>query len=232
MDTSTRTLIFNEPFDGTSLNTSRWTSCFPGGKCTHEENKELQVYTSNNISVSGGFLKLTAKKENKVVNGKTYNYTSGLIQTHGKFSFTYGYVEARAKTTKGVGFWPTIWTLATDYAWPPELDLLEQVGGVVDSNFMSVHYGPTGVDNYVQQTYTGPDFTAAYHVYGMDWKKDRVDFYIDGKQVCSYINRYNIPSKPMYLLINLAVGGTATPPPNSSTVFPSSFNVDYIKVWR
>lgn len=225
--------IFADDFTDDALDEGKWTSCFPGGNCTHDENKELQCYAPDNITQDKGILYLTARKENKVCsNGTNYQYTSGLVQTEGKFSFTYGYVEARAKTPAGVGFWPTIWLLPTDRSWPPELDLLEQIGGVPDTNFMSVHYGANSDDKFVQQTYQGPDFTAGFHTYGMDWQKDHVTFYVDGKAVAGYTNRYNVPNKPMYLILNLAVGGSATPPPDAHTAFPSSFAVDYVKVWR
>ena len=225
-----KVLKFNEDF--TSFNTVKWSNYFPGNKRTHEENRELQLYSSKNVTVSNSLLTITAKRETNLYNSITYSYTSGLIQTAGKFSFTYGYVECRAKTTKGVGFWPTIWLLPVDGSWPPELDLLEQVGGVPDTNFMSVHWGSNNSNPYVQQTYQGPDFTADFHTYGMDWQKNYVTFYVDGVARAYYVNRYNVPNKPMYLIINLAIGGTATPPPNSSTTFPNTFQVDYVRVYQ
>src|SRR6185295_13120770 len=109
-----KTLKFSDEFTNTTLDSSKWLNYFVGGKRTHEENNELQLYSDKNVTISNGVLRITAKKETNVYNGVTYNYTSGLIRS--KYSFTYGYVEAKAQTPKGVGFWPTIWLLARSAA--------------------------------------------------------------------------------------------------------------------
>jgi beta-glucanase (GH16 family) len=36
----------------------------------------------------------------------------------------------------------------------------------------------------------------------------------------------------MYLLLTLAVGGEFPGPPSASTMFPSSMQVDYVRVWQ
>ena len=70
-------------------------------------NGEKQYYTkrAENVIVEGGFLKITAKKEN--YEGSAY--TSSRLLTQGKFDFTYGKVEVRAKLPFGEGTWPAIW---------------------------------------------------------------------------------------------------------------------------
>lgn len=227
-------LVFNEDFNGTSIDATKWTNCYPGNKCDHNENNELMCYKPANTTVSNGTLKLTAKKEvNTCTNGQTYQYSSGLIQTSGKFSYKYGYAEVRAKTTKGKGFWPTFWMLPQDYSWPPELDVLEQIGSLPNVNFMSIHHKQDdGSHAYVQQTYEGPDFTAGFHVYGMAWTSDTLTYYVDGVERASYHQKYKIPNTNMYLLLNLAVGGSGPGAPDATTPFPSNFEVDYVKIWQ
>jgi len=41
-----------------------------------------------------------------------------------------------------------------------------------------------------------------------------------------------IPKEPMYLLVNLAVGGTWPGAPDQQTKFPADFLVDYVRVWQ
>jgi beta-glucanase (GH16 family) len=36
----------------------------------------------------------------------------------------------------------------------------------------------------------------------------------------------------MYVILNLAVGGDWAGSPNSSTPFPSTMKVDYVRVWQ
>jgi hypothetical protein len=47
-----------------------------------------------------------------------------------------------------------------------------------------------------------------------------------------YTEAANIPKQPFYVLANLAVGGPWPGPPNDSTVFPQSMDIDYIRVWE
>lgn len=226
-----RTLILNENFNGTSLS-STWGTCYWYG-CTNETNKELQYYTPQNIYVGNGALKLVGKKEEKVVGDKTYPYTSGMITSDTKFSFKYGYIEVRARTPYGRGLWPTVWMMPNDHSWPPELDVLEQVGHIPDTTFMGYHYkNDSGKDAYVQQTYHGPNFTTGFHTYGMEWKSGSITYYIDGVKRASYINRYNVTDKPMYVIANLAVGRQGVDEPDETVQFPRTLEIDYIRVWK
>jgi beta-glucanase (GH16 family) len=42
----------------------------------------------------------------------------------------------------------------------------------------------------------------------------------------------HLPSAPMYIMANLAVGGDWPGPPDAATVFPTQLEVDYIRVWQ
>lgn len=227
-----RVLIFNENFSGNKLNTNRWSTCYWYG-CNNESNKELQYYTPKNVYVNNGKLKLVAKKENKVVGDKTYDYTSGMITSDKKFSFKYGYVEVRARTPYGKGLWPTVWMMPSDHTWPPEIDILEQVGHIPNTTFFGYHYkNDSGQDAYVQQTYHGKNFTTGFHKYGMKWSPGRITWYIDGVKRASYVNRYNVTNKNMYLIANLAVGRQGIDEPDSTVKFPRTMAIDYIKVYK
>ena len=82
-------------------------------------NNELQVYTSStdNSVVEDNILRIRARK-NELDN----TFTSARLKTEGKFSFTYGTLEARIKVpTMDAGLWPAFWTLGTDFyavGWP------------------------------------------------------------------------------------------------------------------
>jgi beta-glucanase (GH16 family) len=74
--------------------------------------------------------------------------------------------------------------------------------------------------------------TKGWHVYGLTWDKDSIRWYLDGKTVWTFEEKDAIPSVPMYLLINLAVGGNWPGPPDAKTKFPAEFIVDYVRVWK
>lgn len=92
----------------------------------------LQYYTRErleNAKVADGNLIITTIKE-EYCGAK---YTSASINTKGKFEFTGGRVEVRAKLPEGRGVWPAIWTLGANIdrvSWPMsgEIDIMEYWG--------------------------------------------------------------------------------------------------------
>lgn len=228
-------MIFNDEFSDTSLDTNKWTTCYPMPTptgCNHGPT-ELEWYQPQNVSVGDGLLHLTAKQEQVTDNaGRKYDYTSGMVTTTGKFNFTYGYAEMRAKLTKGKGMWPAFWMLPADDTWPPEIDVMEHLGHEPNRVHMGHHWQtPTGKQN-AGTSYVGPDYSADYHTFGVDWSPEALIFYVDGVETYRYTTAANISSKPFYLLANLAVGGEWPGSPDNATVFPQSVLVDYIRVWQ
>jgi beta-glucanase (GH16 family) len=237
------TLIFHDEFDSSTLDTTKWTTCYfnftVGNGCDHDQG-ELELYQPNKVSVNNGILTLQADKQTiTAANGKTYNYTSGMISTGPatsgappRFTFTYGYMEMRAQVPAGQGLWPAFWTLPEDMSWPPEIDVMEILGNTPNVINMHYHY-PTsnGGGGDTGATWTGPDFSAGWHTYAVDWEPGSLTWYVDGVMRRQYTNA-NVASKPMYLLANLAIGGNWPGAPNASTPFPSSFQIDYIRVWQ
>ncbi len=208
-------------------------------------NHELQHYTKGrleNVRVEKGILKIEARKEAF----EQSEYTSGRIVTKGKFDFTFGRVEVRAKLPAGRGTWPAIWMLASQNSfgstfWPDqgEIDIMEHVGydpGVVHG---TVH---TKTFNHVKGTQKGavisvPDFSEAFHVYQMDWTPEYIRMYVDGKFYFEFNNTGKSweewPfSKPEHLILNLAVGGDWGGQKGvDASAFPVKMEVDWVRVY-
>ena len=181
-------------------------------------NNELEYYTkadSNNAIVKNGKLLIIAKKENR---GKNM-YTSARLVTKGKGDWRYGRIEVSAKLPAGKGTWPAIWMLPTDWkygGWPAsgEIDIMENVGYNPDTVYSSVH---TKSFNHVigtQKTkgYYLNDVSNAFHVYAIEWNKDRIEFFIDGQPFFSFSNtRKGFAEWPFdqqfHLILNVAMGG-------------------------
>lgn len=237
--------IFTDEFQGHTLDRKKWATCYPNTNirngCDHN-NGEMELYQPDNVIVNNGVLTLRAERQIVLAsNGKIYHYTSGMISTGPStatshdihFSFTYGYVEIRAKMPQGKGFWPAFWLLPTDLSWPPEIDVVEVLGNDVHTINMHYHYLDAQhhlVDNGV--SWTGPDFSNGWHTYAVDWEPGSITWYIDGVKRRSFTEAAFIPTKPMYLIANLAVGGYWPGAPNLSTTFPNSFEISYIRVWK
>ena len=79
-------------------------------------------------------------------------------------------------------------------------------------------------------SFAGPDFSADWHVFAVDWRPGALVWYVDGVERWRLADAA-VPSQPMYLLLNLAVGGAQPGVPDGSKVFPAYYDVDYVRVW-
>ena len=244
-------LVWSDEFDGTSLNTSNWTYQ-DGDGCPNLcgwGNNELQYYRSQNTTVSGGNLIITAKEES--YGGR--DYTSGKIISRYKQDFLYGRIEARMKVPTGGGMWPAFWMMPTDevyggWAASGEIDIMETANNT-DYIGGTIHYGGNWPNNqYSGGTYSpgGVNFSDAFHVYTIEWEPDVMRWYVDGNlystKTSSLWYSDAAPSNPQapfdqdfYIIINAAVGGNYTGCTSSGCItasLPQQFLVDYVRVYQ
>lgn len=225
------TLTFNDEFESTTLDQSKWSPHTAGAATI---NSELQAYTPDSFEFSGTALRIRGDKRSFA--GKAY--TSGALSTSGTFVQTYGYFEMRAKVNDGRGTWPAFWLLQQNRSWPPEIDIMESLGQDPLTVHQTLHYtdpalvtagNPTGKTATGTAT-SGPDFSYDYHTYAVSWRPGELIYYIDGverKRVTQFV-----PSSPMYMLVNLALGGSWPVAPDFTTQFPNYYDVDYVRAYR
>lgn len=211
----------------------------PEKGATLSGNGELQWYinpsyaptsASNPFSVSNGVLTITAEKTPDAIKAEVggHNYTSGMLTTHASFSQTYGYFEIRADMPEERGVWPAFWLLPEDGSWPPELDVVEMRGQDPNTVHVTVHSNETGKQTSVATAVSVSD-TKGFHTYGVLWQEDEIVWYFDDVAVA----RADTPSdmhKPMYMLVNLAVGGMAGAP-TDGLPHGSEMKIDYIRAY-
>ena len=151
-------------------------------------NNELQYYTDadeDNAYVDNGVLSINLLKE--AFGGS--NYTSARLVTKNKGDWTYGRIQVSAKLPTGLGTWPAIWMLPTDWeygGWPEsgEIDIMEHVGYDQNRIHGTIH---TAAYNHMLgtqvggNTYIGTSATA-FHVYEIIWEPNSIQFLIDGLQ--------------------------------------------------
>lgn len=225
-------LLWSDEFNGTSVNTGIWTFETGAGGWG---NNELQYYRSQNASVSGGILTITAKKEN--YGGAAY--TSARLKTQGKYSKQYGFIQARLKCPMGQGLWPAFWMLGANIGsvgWPAcgEIDIMEHVNSE-NRVYGTIHWnGPSGYAYYSGNKTTTP---ASWHDYQVNWNNYGLKWYVDGVQYHAANTENNINSteefhRPFFFLLNFAVGGNWPGSPNASTVFPAYYQIDYVRVYQ
>jgi beta-glucanase (GH16 family) len=230
-------------------------------KWTYEKgfvrNQELQWYQPENARCENGMLVIEARRERKQNPGYTpggnnrrgnrqyAEYTSASVTTRGLHSWKYGRFEMRGRIDTRAGLWPAFWTLGVQGRWPGngEIDIMEYYKGVLLANVAWGSKQPWTAkwDNSKKPiTEFDPDWSKKFHVWRMDWDDKSIKLYVDDQLLNSTDLKDTVNEdeeaknpfhQPQYIILNLAIGGTAGGDP-SGTEFPARFEVDYVRVYQ
>lgn len=206
---------------------------------TLSDNGELELYVDSRLAdghgslgldpfrAHNGYLDILAEPTPRplVTRLEGHPYISGVITTQPTFSQRYGYFEIRAKLPSGKGLWPAFWLLPEDMSWPPEIDVFESVGDA-SKIYSTVH----------SNLRPSADISAKvrpnmFHTYAVAWDKSRTAFFVDGREIGGQATPPDL-NKPMFMIANLAVGGTWPGNPDGTTAFPAKLTIDYIRAYR
>lgn len=242
-------LVWADEFDGDALDDTKWTLQIGDGcpALCGFGNNELQLYTADNHEVSGGTLKITARRE---VSGTDATYTSTRMNTQGKAFWTYGRYEARIKLPVGQGIWPAFWMFFEEdtyggWAASGEIDIMEYLGDEPGEVFGTLHYGgpaPANVFSGAPFQLSYDTFDADFYVFALEWEEGEIRWYVNNVLYQTqtsedwYTTGSDDPAAPFdhdfFLLLNVAVGGNLPGPPSASTPFPQTMEVDYVRVYE
>ncbi|MBN1411007.1 MAG: discoidin domain-containing protein [Spirochaetales bacterium] len=242
------TLQWSDEFQGPNLDLSKWQI-----EVMPDTNGSLAYCTDRpeNIFIQDGILNLKMIREDYL--GK--QFTTGRINTFGRYAARYGKVAAKIKMPYGLGVWPGFWLLGNNYkdnTWPKcgEIDIVELMGGnggeIGDRTVISsLHWYVTSAD------YTGPgDVSNTYinnqrladdwHIYEMDWTPTQLALKFDGITVTTLGIGDPSGSKafnfPFFIILGSGVGGTFWSPAitDASQVtapMPQSWLIDWVRVY-
>ncbi|RKN06126.1 glycosyl hydrolase family protein [Streptomyces radicis] len=249
-------LVWSDEFDGPAGATpdpAKWSQDPGNGR-----NNELQIYTDGqNTTLDGnGSLVIESRRQetpgsscpvDPLSGSTTCQYTSGRINTYGKFDFTYGRVEARIQVASTRGMWPAFWMLGSDFysegrPWPytGEIDIMEHVGHEPNTVHSTLHAPAYNGGGGYGDSYELPaPASADYHVYAVEWDSRGMVFTVDDNVVHT-VDRAELErtvgpwvfDHDFFLILNTAVGGDWPGPPDGSTVFPQRMRVDYVRVYQ
>lgn len=244
---------WDEAFYNAGPKTGTWRTSYANGEDPYNVNnrslpgnKEMEYYSDLTAPNDGpafgvhpfeilpeGVLRITANPMPKAFRDRAHGlqYTSGMINTYNSFAQKYGVFEMRAKLPAGKGLWPAFWTLNKTGGWPPEIDIFEIIGQEPSHVFTAVHSAEKGKRNGEGMTTEVSDTNEAFHTYAVDWGPKETVFYFDEAEIWRYPTPADL-HEPMYLIVNLAVGGKWPGAPDKKTVFPAHFDIDWVRVWQ
>lgn len=241
-------LVFEDHFDGPALDRAHWNVEL------HEPgwvNEELQRYVDTPDVIRLENSRILIRPIKTVGPDGAAAYASGRISTRHKHDFTYGLFEARLKVPRGKGFLPAFWLMTADEErygrWPVcgEIDIMEIWGSRPQKNYATIHYGLPHAQSQGTATLLEGDFAEEFHVFALEWLPGALRWYLDGRLYFEATQWYSAgadgTAKPypapfdheMYLILNLAVGGSWVGWPDETTDFDrAAFAVDYVRVYQ
>jgi len=241
-------LVWQDEFNGKRLDTSKWNILLR----EQSKHNELQYYLPDEVYVENGMLHLRSR----VRSYGSMKYTSGRLDTRGKFAPIYGRFEIRAKLPGGKGLWPAHWLypqnrnwqmeylmsqavaegkerlIPEERPWYSEIDIMEYLGHEPNILYGTLHYSTfDGQKKSSSGKWIGEvDYSKAFHIYALEWEPDSIRWYIDGHLM--HATTAGIPHTPHYLILNTAVGGAWPGNPDSTTTFPQYHDIDYVRVYQ
>lgn len=245
-------LVWEDQFDGNKLDATKWNIEQREGIWNTGGNKEFQHYKTENVQVGpddagNNCLIITARRE--AHNG--YQFTSGRVNTKGKFAFRRGKLEASIKIPDlANGLWPAFWTLGyTPVGWPDcgEIDVLEMghKAGIAQNkqnSFIGAHlfWGPHPSDYGLE--YVAPyDLSTGFFKHTVVWTEDRISVYFNDASTPYFSmgidggNTEEFRDYQHYILLNMAVGGSVPGIFNINQItadMPASMYVDWVRVYQ
>ncbi|HAZ03396.1 MAG: hypothetical protein A2W90_00055 [Bacteroidetes bacterium GWF2_42_66] len=247
-------LVWNDEFDGNTLDTTKWsyrlnfwgkrheTLTEEGASLDGEGNLLLKVYEKDGNFYSSTLQTGSMYLDNPSINkGKHPAWPIGKIETP-KFMHKYGYYEIRCKLpTKTSGWWPAFWiqspcigSTLNPLISGVEIDIMEYFkrDGRTRSAVLWNGYGP-----HSQGGCSGdelrPGITEGYHTFGVDWGSDGLYvFYIDGKETWRF--QGPVSGIEEFILVHTECAGYREGGPSpelQKDQLPDYFIVDYVRVF-
>jgi beta-glucanase (GH16 family) len=223
-------VIFNDDFNGSSLDTSKWSPCFDWntGACTSSFNDGREHYQPSQVQISNGTAKLVAEPlsppfASTACYTDSCTYKAGLISTSRPkaatgydylFPFTYGYVESRMKYPAHSGFFTAFWMLPTNtsFSYRSEIDIVEILGGDPDTIFMTYHYNnrsssyKPNTGDHNNGACAVKDYSTDWVRFGMDWEPNYIAWYINGVKCGQFNgNTTTIENGPMQIILHMMI---------------------------
>jgi beta-glucanase (GH16 family) len=250
VDASTWQLVWSDEFAGSGApDPTKW-----GYEHGFVRNQELQWYQPDNASVGSGLLTIAAQRQQVAnpnykagssdwkQNRQFAQYTSTSMTSSGKWSYEYGRFEMCGQIDTRQGSWPAFWVLGNGKSWPSsgEVDIMEYYANGVRANVCKPSGSNCDWSGSVSQSLSslgGTTWSNEFHLWAMEWDSQNINLSLDDKLVYGFKVSSAVTSgtnpyigNPFYVIVNQAIGANGGDP--SSTTFPITYLVDYVRVYQ
>ena len=256
-------LLWSDDFAGqagSQASSTSWTPRFcghaasnGGGTC---HNNEQQYYIPEAIAQDGsvnGNLVITTKRITQPPTnaGICYvglcSFTSGRLDTQGKLSFKYGFIESRIKMPAGSGNWPAFWMLGDNInqvGWPysGEMDIVEIHSDRPSITTSATHFSATDTPNtccdnhrfvFDEVNFGRVNVSSDFHTYAIAWLPNSISYYFDGQLVGSAtpsrVSGKWVFNEKFFLILNNAVGSFGGSWANLQS---STMSIDWVRSYQ
>jgi beta-glucanase (GH16 family) len=245
---TTLTPVFSDDFSGSSIDQTKWGFNYPwSDECANNSNADMRqyaAYVSPNCPSQAGAadvfstgpngLNIAIKATPPGVNAAGKPYVTGQIESAKEFQYGYFEMTAKLPATKGIG--GAFWLIPTQ-DWPPEIDVMENLGQDPNTIYQTAHDGSKGVETSPQQQVpvsVPGGVQNAFHTYAVDWGPSKATFFFDGKATQT-INTPASWQQPMRMIVSM----NSAPPGNASwgssvdstTQFPANYQIKDVRVF-
>ena len=210
---------FNDEFSGSSLDPAWTREKGPGyGLGTFEATPDLTRLDGQ------GHLVVSAQKQ------PDGQWHAGMVSTRRSFTLNSGVIEVRAKVPRSQGAWPAIWLINTlQGKLHSEIDMMENVSGS-KTLYSTIHdWTVDPQKGYHKEA----DLSPGWHTYRLTWTPTSIAFALDGKSMGQFTSSTIKPwvyTEPLFIVLDVAVGGSWAGPPDASTPDRLEMLVDYVRV--
>lgn len=225
--TDTLVMIWNDEFEGTSIDNSKWDYCpnwfRQGGSYWADENAWVD---------GNGLLKLNVTESNDSV-------YCGAIRTHNKYNQQYGYFEVSCKVPQIQGGWAAFWMMPYGNKVGDqgddgtELDIFESINGWNGKIQHALHwdgYGAEHQSDKYSMTNWGL-YDGDFHKFGMMWTPQEYIFYIDDVETWR-TSAGGVADVEQYMKLTMEVSNQTWPGDwDNQTTKPITWAIDYVRTY-
>jgi len=231
-------LAFHDDFEGKTIDTQRWLTKFFWGdalinKAYSFASNEQYYSDGGNLELKNGVLKIVTRKEKAEGLAwdkkfgfitKTFNYTSGVINTGHIYRQTEGKIEAKVKLSCAGGINHAFYLVGDKML--PELDVFLKSDSKV-SSISGAYFWANGSARVRKSlsSISGLKLDSKFYILGVEWDSKTIVWTINGTP---YKIQPNLsPNVPLYLVFASGVVGNI-----DETKLPATMEIDWVKCWK